>query len=128
MGLSSPPSPLCSSLALNCLIQLVTQLCSFFLRSIFKLPLLQSMTFTTSLLNHCNSHRGSSCLYSLHCVREVFLKQSVKHLLWASITPGTALAGEVQMGRKTSLAFTKSVGALANLTLYYHTPSQLPII
>ena len=31
--------PLCSSLALNCLIQLVTQLCSFFLRKYIQTPL-----------------------------------------------------------------------------------------
>ena len=33
-----------------------------FSESIFKLRLFQSMTFTTSLLNHCNSHHGSSIL------------------------------------------------------------------
>ena len=119
--------PLCSSLALKCLIQLFTQLCSFFLRKYIQTPLVPVHDLQNIATEPLQQPPLISCLYPLHCVREVFLKQGVKHLLWASITPGTVLAWEVQIGRKTFLTFTRSVEALANL-YYQHLANYLSLI
>ena len=51
--LSAPPS--LSTASSNCSPSYVHS----FSENIFKLPLFQSMTFRTSLLNHCNSHHWS---------------------------------------------------------------------